>query len=74
LCIKKGLGAREGVLVALLVGVAHVPLPVAASLAVLVRVADPAGKAVLLIGAHAASRISARVSQRPESEALALAS
>jgi hypothetical protein len=72
--MPNGLGAREGVLVALLVGVAHVPLPVAASLAVLVRVADPAGKAVLLIGAHTASRISARVSQRPESEALALAS
>jgi uncharacterized membrane protein YbhN (UPF0104 family) len=72
--MPNGLGARDGVLVALLVGVAGVPLPIAASLAVLVRLADPAGKAVLLLGATATNRISARVRQSPEGHALALAS
>jgi hypothetical protein len=72
--MPNGLGARDGVLVALLVGVAGVPLPVAASLAILVRLADPAGKSVLLLGAAAITRISARLRRSSARRVLALAS
>ena len=47
--LPSGLGARDGAIVGLLVAVAGVPLPAAAAAAVLVRLSDPVGKALILV-------------------------
>jgi hypothetical protein len=47
--LPNGLGARDGIIVALLVSILGVPLPAAAAAALLVRVSDPVAKALILL-------------------------
>ncbi len=47
--LPNGLGARDGIIVALLVGILGVPLPAAAAATLLVRVSDPVAKALILL-------------------------
>jgi hypothetical protein len=50
--MPSGLGARDGAVTALLVGVAHISLPSAAAIAILIRASDPVAK-LLILGALA---------------------
>lgn len=62
--LPNGLGARDGAIVALLVGVSGVPLPLAASVAALLRLSDPVAKALLLLGIAGMTRLAARAERQ----------
>ena len=47
--LPNGIGARDGIIVALLVSILGVPLPAATAAALLVRVSDPVAKALILL-------------------------
>ena len=66
--LPNGLGARDGAIVALLVGIAGVPLPAAAAVAGLARASDPAGKALVLLGTTTLGRFAARGPWRTASQ------
>lgn len=55
--LPNGLGARDSAIVGLLVGMAGVPLPAAASAAVLVRLSDPLAKALILLALAGLRRV-----------------
>jgi len=55
--LPNGLGARDGVIVALLASVAGVPLPAAAAVALLVRLSDPTSKVLILLVVTGLNRI-----------------
>jgi hypothetical protein len=54
--LPNGLGARDGIIVAMLTGVMGVPLPAAAATAALVRMSDPIAKALILLSLAALAR------------------
>jgi hypothetical protein len=55
--MPNGLGVRDGTVVALLAGIAGVPLPAAVAAALLVRVSDPVAKAIIVMLIAALGRI-----------------
>jgi uncharacterized membrane protein YbhN (UPF0104 family) len=55
--LPNGLGARDGVTVALLAGVLGVPIAAAAAAALLVRVSDPLAKAMILLALAILARL-----------------
>jgi hypothetical protein len=57
--LPNGLGARDGVILGLLVAIAGVPLPAAAAAAVLVRLSDPLAKALILLALAGLRRVPA---------------
>lgn len=57
--LPNGLGTRDGIIVALLTGVMGVPVPAAAAAALLVRMGDPLGKALILLGLAGLVRVHA---------------
>jgi hypothetical protein len=57
--LPNGLGARDGITVALLVGIVGVPVPAAAAAALLVRLSDPLAKALILLALAVLRRIPA---------------
>ncbi len=62
--LPSGLGARDGAIAALLVAVAHVSLPTAAAMAILIRASDPVAKVLIVLALAALKQAQSMKSRR----------